>query len=554
MEFNKSDYLTDTFENMCIEENSQIGKGMQDALEILQYVNDICEKNQIKYTLIFESLLAVCESEKIPDWLNIIQIGMLYDDYKILLSELSANTETFYPITNNLDESFQDFFCRLYKRSRIVLPENRKKDERFYDNFIDIYPIYEVADTEAEYRRVKKKFVFYQKCIQARALVPDVRYFNKNFFKILKSKYYYAHRKNNMLREVEDYLKSKHKKGAKYVFIPVENTLKRKEKCANLYCEMDFKILAGKKVLCIKNAEYWNEQYWSKKRIKEIKQSPKNVVLQQGAETLRRVQLTALDILVEFDRICRKYNIKYMLAAGTLLGAARHKGFIPWDDDIDVFMLYEEWEKFESVYEKEIDVDKYFVRTQKTDVDNNLCFFQIKRNNTIYCKQGRVAFNTHPGVFIDILPYFYGANSFILHRLQEKVCKIIKTVTWTHMGAQSEPVFIKRKYYEFLQKHISNKKSSDMFFKIAKLFKESKYLCYLYVQRNPYKRGINQRRFFTQLTELEFEGHKFLVPKDYEEFLEYSYSTDYMMYPVVNRQFAHHFPAHIDLGKLHEKL
>lgn len=554
MEFRKTNHLEKKLENTCISKSSELGKGMEDALEILQYVNKICKENKLTYTLIFDSLLAVCESAEIPDWLNIIQIGMLYDDYQVLLSKLSLEIETFYPVTNSVDETFQDFFCRLYKRSNIVLSENRKRDERFYDNFIDIYPIYEVADSEVEYRKIKKKFEFYQKCIQARAILPNTRYINRKFIKYIKRHYFYSHRKSGMIREADEFLRSKHRKGAKYAFIPVENALKKDARYAKLYREVSTCIFAGTEVLCIKGADQWNGQYWGKKQIKEIKQSPPNIVLKQGTETLRRVQLTALDILVEFDRICRKHDIKYILAAGTLLGAVRHKGFIPWDDDIDVFMLYDEWKKFENVYSDEIDVDKYFVRTQKTDVDNNLCFFQIKRNGTIYCKQGRVNFNTHPGIFIDILPYFNGANNYILHRLQEKACKVLKTVTWTHMGAQSEPIFIKRKVYEFLQKKVSNKKSSELFFKIANMFKENKYLCYLYVQRNPYKRGINQRRFFMQLTEVEFEGHKFFVPKDYEEFLVYSYSKDYMMYPAVNEQFNHHFPAHIELGSLHENL
>lgn len=554
MEFSKTNCLEKEIENTFISVSSELGKGMEDALEILQYVDKICKDNQLTYTLLFDSLLAACESAEIPDWLNIIQIGLLYDDYQVLLSKLLSEKQIFYPVTNSVDETFQDFFCRLYKRSNIVLPENRKQDERFYDNFIDIYPIYEVADTKAEYRKIRNKFDYYQKCIQARAILPDTRYVNRKFVKHIKQHYFYSHRKNGMIKEAAEFLRSKHKKGAKYAFIPVENAVKKTAGYTQMYREVDTCIFAGREVLCIKSADQWKKQYWEKKQIREIKQSPPNIVLKQGTETLRRVQLTALDILIEFDRICRKHNIKYILAAGTLLGAVRHKGFIPWDDDIDVFMLYEEWEKFEKIYLDEIDADKYFVRTQKTDVDNNLCFFQIKRNDTIYCKQGRVNFNTHPGVFIDILPYYNGANNYILHRLQEKACKVLKTVTWTHMGAKSEPVFIKRKVYELLQKKVSNKKSSKLFFKIANLFKESRWLCYLYVERNPYKRGINQRRFFTQLTEVEFEGHKFFVPKDYEEFLVHSYSSDYMMYPTVNEQFNHHFPAHIELGNLHEDL
>ena len=91
---------------------------------------------------------------------------------------------------------------------------------------------------------------------------------------------------------------------------------------------------------------------------------------------LKKVQEILLGYLLEIDRICRKYDIRYFLAGGTLLGAIRHHGFIPWDDDADVMMLREDYDRFMQVVQKELP-ENIFVQVPETEKGNHNPFTKL---------------------------------------------------------------------------------------------------------------------------------------------------------------------------------
>ena len=97
-------------------------------------------------------------------------------------------------------------------------------------------------------------------------------------------------------------------------------------------------------------------------------------------ETLRNAQLKMVEILEAIDNICQKHDIKYWLCYGTLLGAVRHKGFIPWDDDCDICMMREDYEKF-SKYANELP-SNLFLQTNETDSNYSKKIIKIRMNNT----------------------------------------------------------------------------------------------------------------------------------------------------------------------------
>ncbi|MDI9487826.1 MAG: LicD family protein, partial [Bacillota bacterium] len=118
---------------------------------------------------------------------------------------------------------------------------------------------------------------------------------------------------------------------------------------------------------------------------------------------IREVQKKLLMILIEFDRICRKHNIKYSLEGGTLLGAIKYKGFVPWDDDIDIVMERPEYERFLKVCKRELNED-YFLQNNRTVKHFPLNYSKLHMNNTLYVQESTAFLNIHQGLFIDIFP------------------------------------------------------------------------------------------------------------------------------------------------------
>ena len=144
---------------------------------------------------------------------------------------------------------------------------------------------------------------------------------------------------------------------------------------------------------------------------------------------LRRHQLRMIELLVEFDKICRKHHISYWLIGGTLLGAVRHKAFIPWDDDLDVQMLRKDYNKLINILKAELP-DTMAIQSKETDSNYFFQYAKLRdRRSVLHETNGYDRIFKEQGIYIDIFPI--DKHSKWMHRFSEKaighIYKILRT-------------------------------------------------------------------------------------------------------------------------------
>ena len=118
---------------------------------------------------------------------------------------------------------------------------------------------------------------------------------------------------------------------------------------------------------------------------------------------LRTLQLTELEILKVIDKVCRDNDIPYSLYAGSLLGAVRHKGFIPWDDDLDICMSRENYNRFLAAWEK-ASPEGYLLQNKDNAPGFTQSFTKIRKDHTTFWQEGEEVDQYHTGIFVDVFP------------------------------------------------------------------------------------------------------------------------------------------------------
>lgn len=259
--------------------------------------------------------------------------------------------------------------------------------------------------------------------------------------------------------------------------------------------------------------------------------------MENNLEQLKKVEL---DIFRVFIDVCKRLNLKYYIAGGTLLGAVRHSGFIPWDDDIDIGMPREDYEKFIE-YGQNYLPDYYFLQSYKSDKQWLRHFCKIRDSRTTFVESTVKHLNINHGVWIDIFPL-----DFINKKKQSFYNKILALNESNIFGCKT----ISRKIKVFMSKIITFKFSDKSAFekreKLLRKVKNGKYLAFFSGAYG--EKEIFPKEWFDEGTLLDFEGVNVNAPKEYKKYLSQVYG-DYMCYPPKEKRVPHHYCDIIDLNK-----
>lgn len=256
-------------------------------------------------------------------------------------------------------------------------------------------------------------------------------------------------------------------------------------------------------------------------------------------EELKQLQKIELEMLIEVDRICRKYNIQYSLDGGTLLGAVRHKGFIPWDDDIDVIMLRSEYFKFRKACKRDLDHKRFFLQDYVSDRNYRWGYAKMRRNDTELIRKGQENLKQHSGICIDLFVADNVPDGYLSRRLHHFVCFLIRKSMYSELGKENEKNPVVRGIYRIVNKiprntifHIRNWLAAGTNRKRTELIS---HYTFEYPKRCRY--GL-PRKCFDEMIEMEFEGRIFYGFRDYHSYLSMHYGN-YMMLPPKEEQVSH---------------
>ena len=271
-------------------------------------------------------------------------------------------------------------------------------------------------------------------------------------------------------------------------------------------------------------------------------------------QDLERLHTVLYQILAQIDSICKKHSIPYFIQGGSAIGAFYNKGIVPWDDDIDVGMTRDNYNRFLEVAPAELG-DKYFLEWFGTEENTPFYFAKVKVNNTLFVEDIWKNMDIHHGIFIDIFPYDrVPDNKFCqkIHRLKAKFwinCFIGKEIwIWRHCGECKIDTPLPKSWISCaaIKAVCSVMSRKAIYNKMCRVLGRynNKDTEYVNIVRMP--KDQIRRKYIENPVNIEFGGMQIPVPDCVEEYLRHHYPNLRPVLPVEEQ--INHAPYKLDFG------
>ena len=272
-------------------------------------------------------------------------------------------------------------------------------------------------------------------------------------------------------------------------------------------------------------------------------------------EQLLRLREMQLEILKEIIRVCELHGIRYFIAYGSLLGAVRHQGPIPWDDDIDICMAREDYEKFSRVADSELD-SQYELVSMARDLNYPMSLPKVQKKGTMFIDKTFEHAKFKLGVFVDIFVYDYVSDDAAEALTQAKKCNfldklmILQISRCPNQGRSGVIALLLSVIYflaHYVVRLIPRKWLFRAFVKEQQKFKNhptNTMICLDELIGDRTKATVDE---LFPTVPLEFSGITVQAPKEYDRLLRRQFG-DYMKFPPVEER-VNHCPKIFDLGE-----
>lgn len=259
-------------------------------------------------------------------------------------------------------------------------------------------------------------------------------------------------------------------------------------------------------------------------------------MIQLTEQQLRRLQETELELLVEADRICRKCGIHYNIIAGTLLGAVRHGGFIPWDDDADIALLRDEYERFREACRTELDTSRFYFQDHTNTPGYRWGYGKLRRKGTTFLREHQEHMPYEQGVFIDVFPLDNVPEAPIARQLYSLHCYVIRKLLWSEVGRRADRSVLRRLLFRVLScvPHEAIFAHYEHFLRQGNCY-PSRWVRILTFPTPTRDEGY-LRAWYEHSAPIDFEGKTFSGIADYDSYLRFKFGDYHTLPPLAQRK------------------